>query len=390
MVCRSSSARRAHALETGLTLPRLPAMTSPNLADAPAPEDKLFVFLIVAVSLAFVWILWPFYGAVLWGTVIAIVFVPLYRRLLSSMRQRRTLAVLTTLAIILVMVILPLTLIAAALLQEGFSTYERIQSGEMNFGRYFQQVFNALPAWLANLLDRIGLTSLGVVQERLSAGLTKSVQFLAAQALNIGQNTLDFIVSLFVMLYLLFFLLRDGDDLSRRIRDATPLRPELQRNLSERFITVIRATVKGNLVVALAQGALGGLIFWILGIHAPVLWGALMAVLSLLPAVGAAVVWLPVAVYLVVTGATWQGIALAAYGALVIGTVDNLLRPILVGMDTKMPDYVVLVSTLGGIAIFGVNGFVIGPVIAAMFMTVWDIFAASRSEEQTDRAELDL
>ena len=365
-------------------------MTSPNSAHTSAPEDKLFVFLIVAVSLAFVWILWPFYGAILWGTVIAIVFVPLYRRLLSSMRQRRTLAALATLAIILVMVILPLTLIAAALLQEGFSTYERIQSGEMNFGRYFQQVYNALPSWLAGLLDRLGLTNLGVMQERLSAGLTNGIRFLAAQALNIGQNTLDFIVSLFIMLYLLFFLLRDGDDLSKRIKDATPLRPELQRNLATRFTTVIRATVKGNLVVAVAQGALGGLIFWIMGIHAPVLWGALMAVLSLLPAVGAAVVWLPVAVYLVVTGSTWQGIILAAYGALVIGTVDNILRPILVGKDTKMPDYVVLVSTLGGIAIFGFNGFVIGPVIAAMFMTVWDIFAASRSEEQTDRAELDL
>jgi predicted PurR-regulated permease PerM len=358
-------------------------MTSPHSANTSAPEDKVFLFLIVAVSLAFAWILWPFYGAILWGTVIAIVFAPLYRRLLSSVRQRRTLAALTTLVIILVMVILPLTLIAAALLQEGFSTYERIQSGEVNFGRYFQQVYNALPAWLTSLLDRLGLTNLGVMQERLSAGLTKGVQFLAAQALNIGQNAVDFVVSLAIMLYLLFFLLRDGDDLSKLIKDAMPLRPELQRSLAKRFTTVIRATVKGNLVVAVAQGALGGLIFWVLGIHAPVLWGALMAVLSLLPAVGAAVVWLPVAVYLVVTGATWRGIVLAAYGALVIGSVDNILRPILVGKDTKMPDYVVLVSTLGGIAIFGFNGFVIGPVIAAMFMTVWDIFASSRSAGRT-------
>src|SRR5918912_2809785 len=157
-------------METAPPLPHQPAMTSPNSAHTSAPEDKLFVFLIAAVSLAFVWILWPFYGAVLWGTVIAIVFVPLYRRLLSSMRQRRTLAALATLAIILVMVILPLTLIAAALLQEGFSTYERIQSGELNFGRYCQQVFNALPSWLTPQLDPLGLTNLGVIQERLSAG----------------------------------------------------------------------------------------------------------------------------------------------------------------------------------------------------------------------------
>ncbi|HEX7941017.1 MAG TPA: AI-2E family transporter [Gemmatimonadaceae bacterium] len=365
-------------------------MTSPNPAGTSALDDRIFHLLIVAVSLALVWILRPFSGAILWGIVFAVLFVPLYRRLSRSMHQRRTLAALGTLAIILVMVILPLTLIGAALLQEGFSTYERIQSGEMNFGRYFQQVFDALPAWLTHLLDRVGLTNLDVAQERLAAGLTRSVQFLAARALDIGQNTAAFIVDLFIMLYLLFFLLRDGDDLSRRIRDAIPLSADLQRSLVKRFTTVIRATVKGNLVVAVAQGALGGLIFWILGIHAPVVWGALMAVLSLLPAIGAAVVWLPVAIYLVVTGSTWQGIVLAAYGVLVIGTVDNILRPILVGKDTKMPDYVVLVSTLGGIATFGVNGFVIGPVIATMFMTVWDIFSVSRAETRTGAAAADF
>lgn len=364
-------------------------MTSPNPAGTSALEDRIFQLLIVAVSLAFVWILRPFSGAIVWGIVFAVLFVPLYRRLSRSMHQRRTLAALGTLAIILVMVILPLTLIGAALLQEGFSTYERIQSGELNFGRYFQQVFNALPAWLTHLLDRVGLTNLGVVQERLAAGLTRSVQFLAARALDIGQNTAAFVVDLFIMLYLLFFLLRDGDDLSRRIRDAIPLSTDLRSSLAKRFTTVIRATVKGNLVVAVAQGALGGLIFWILGIHAPVLWAALMAVLSLLPAVGSGVVWLPVAIYLVVTGSTWQGIVLAAYGVLVIGTVDNILRPILVGKDTKMPDYVVLVSTLGGIATFGINGFVIGPVIAAMFITVWDIFSVSRAETRTGAAAAD-
>jgi predicted PurR-regulated permease PerM len=365
-------------------------MKSPYSADLPAPEDKAFLFLIIAVSLAFVWILWPFYGAILWGTVIAIVFVPLYRRLLRSMRRRRTLAALATVMIILVMVILPLTLIIALLLQEASSVYERIQSGELNFGRYFQQVFDVMPAWLTNLLDRVGLTNLRLVQERLATGVTKSSQFLAAQALNIGQNTLDFVVSLFVMLYLLFFLLRDGDDLLKRIEAAIPLHPEQLRTLSSRFTGVIRATVKGNLVVAVVQGALGGLIFWLLGIHAPALWAALMAVLSLLPAVGVAVVWLPVAIYFLVTGATWQGIVLTAYGVLVIGLVDNILRPLLVGKDTKMPDYVVLISTLGGIAVFGVNGFVIGPVIAAMFVAVWGMFTISRSGVRVDRTDVDL
>ena len=360
-------------------------MASPNSLNLPGLEDRSFLLLVIAVSLAFAWILWPYSGAVLWATVLAIVFAPMYRRLSRSMRQKRTLAALATLLVIVLIVILPLTLITALLLQEGFSVYERIQSGELNIGEYFKQIFGALPSWVTDLLDRFELTNVRVMQERLSSGLMKTSQFLATQALNIGQNTFDFIIDLFIVLYLLFFLLRDGDGLTRRIRNAIPLHAEQQRDLLNKFTAVIRATIKGTVVVAILQGALGGLIFWALGVRAPVLWGALMAVLSLLPAVGSALVWLPVAIYFLVTGAIWQGIVLIAFGVLVIGLVDNVLRPVLVGKETKIPDYVVLVATLGGIAIFGLNGFVIGPVIAAMFMAVWDIFSASRSEMRIER-----
>lgn len=341
-------------------------------------EDKTFIVLIIAVSLAFAWILWPFFGAVLWGTVFAIVFAPIKRRLSRYLRQRQSLAALATVMIILLMVILPLTLIVIALVREASGVYAMIQAGELNFGKYFQQVFEALPSWATAMLDRFGMANLGDIQERLSSGLVKGSQFLAAQAINFGQNTFEFIVSLFVMLYLLFFLLRDGDQLSRRIKQAIPLRVEQQHQLFNKFTVVIRATVKGNIVIAVIQGALGGLIFWFLGINAPLLWGVLMAVLSLLPAVGTALVWVPVAVYFLATGAVWEGLVLTGFGVLVIGLVDNVLRPILVGKDTKMPDYIVLISTLGGIGIFGINGFLIGPVIAAMFMAAWDIFSTSR------------
>ncbi len=294
------------------------------------------------------------------------------------MAHRRTLAALATVLIVLLIVILPLALIGALLLQEAFGVYEKIQSGELDLGRYFQQVLGALPAWVSDLLDRFGLTNLGSMQDKLSTGLVQGGQFVAAKAFDIGQNTLDLVVNLCIVLYLLFFFLRDGDGLARRIRTAVPLHADQQRELFKMFTTVIRATVKGNVVMAIVQGALGGLIFWFLGVHASVLWAVVMAFLSLLPAVGSALVWVPVAIYFLVTGAIWQGIVLIAYGVLVIGLVDNVLRPILVGKDTKMPDYVVLISTLGGMAIFGLNGFVIGPVIAAMFMAVWEIFAASR------------
>jgi len=351
-------------------------------------EEKTFLLLIVAVSLAFAWILWPLYGAILWGTVIAILFAPLYRRLSHSMRQRRTLAALATVMIIVVIVILPVTLITTLLLQEASSVYEMMRTGELNFGQYFRQAVAALPAWAVSLLERFGLTNFGVVQEKLSAGLLKGSQFLGTQAINIGQNTFEFVAGLLVMVYLLFFLLRDGDELFEHIRNAVPLRAEQQSALFRKFIIVTRATVKGNILVALLQGALGGLIFWLMDIHAPVLWAVVMAFLSLLPAVGAAFVWLPVAIYFLAIGAIWQGVVLIGYGVLVIGLVDNILRPILVGKDTKMPDYVVLISTLGGMATFGLNGFVIGPVIAAMFMAAWDIFSASRSPARIDSTDL--
>jgi predicted PurR-regulated permease PerM len=350
-------------------------------------EEKSFLLLLAAVSLAFAWILWPFSGAILWGTVLAIVFAPLYRRLLRSTRQRQNLAALGTVTMILLIVILPLTVVGGLVIREAAGVYSKIESGELDLEHFFRQAFETLPTWAAGILDHFGLTNLSTVQERLSTELARGSQFIATQAINIGQNTFDFILSFFVVLYLLFFLLRDGDTISARIRHAIPLHPGQRRTLVGRFTTVIRATVKGTVVVAAVQGALGGLVFWFLGIQASLLWGAVMAILSLLPAVGAALIWVPTSLYLLATGAVWHGVALIAYGVLVISTVDNFLRPLLVGKDTRMPDYLVLVSTLGGIAVFGVNGLVIGPVIAAMFIVAWDLFCTSRLVRQNNRLD---
>jgi predicted PurR-regulated permease PerM len=342
-------------------------------------EDWSFLLLLAAMTAAFAWILLPFFAALFWAAVLALIFAPLYHRLAARMGARRNLAALATLAIIMMMVILPLGIVTGMLVQEVVDVVAKMRSGEINFSRYLQQIFDVMPGWMRSLLDRFGLFDLDAVKERLSTGLSTGLQFLAAQAVSVGQQTFDFLVGFFVMLYLLYFLLRDGRELSARIGKAVPLREDLRRGLFRKFATVVRATVKGNIVVAVIQGALGGLAFAFLGIPGAFLWGTVMALFSLLPAVGTAIVWIPVAVWLLATGSTWQGVVLAAYGVLVIGLVDNVLRPILVGKDTRMPDWVVLISTLGGMAIFGLNGFVIGPLIAAMFIASWDIFADSRT-----------
>lgn len=182
------------------------------------------------------------------------------------------------------------------------------------------------------------------------------------------------VFSLGLMLYLAFFMLKDGIGLVDLLVRALPLGDEREHLLFSKFAEVTRATVKGNLVVAVAQGSLGGIIFWILGIPAPFLWGVIMTLLSLVPMVGAGLVWAPVAVYLFATGSWIQGLVLTGFGVGVIGLVDNFLRPVLVGRDTKLPDYLVLLSTLGGVALFGINGFVIGPLLAALFVAFWQIF----------------
>ena len=354
--------------------------TSMNTADL---ERKTFITLLIAVTLAFGFILWPFSGAVFWGATLAILFSSVHRWLLMKWGGRANLAALGTLAIILLLVILPVALITASLVQEATSVYARLQSGDLNFTQYFRQIMGSLPQWALDLLDRVNMGDAAAVQEKVGSTLTQGSKTIASQVLSIGQNTFDFLVSFFVMLYLLFFLIRDGALLAMRIRDAIPLNPDHKRDLFGKFTTVIRATVKGNIAVAVAQGALGGVAFWMVGVHGPVLWGVLMAFLSLLPAVGAAIIWAPVALYFLATGAFIKAGILVFIGVFVIGLVDNILRPLLVGKDTKMPDYIVLISTIGGMAIFGLNGFVIGPAVAAMFIAVWTLFTDAKRSAAT-------
>lgn len=348
------------------------------------PQNS-FLLLLAIVTIAFIWILLPYSGAVFWGVVFAIIFAPLQSRLLRATKGRPTVAALLSLLVIILMVLFPLALITSSLINEVTAIYARFSAGQIDVASYFNLVIRALPDWAISLLERFELTNLASLQEKIAEGAAQISQATAHYALNIGRNTLDFVVSMTIMLYLLFFLLRDGRILAARIQRAVPLSVEYKGRLFQNFTTVIRATVKGNVLVAMAQGALGGLIFWLLDVSGALLWGVVMAFLSLLPAVGAALVWGPVAIYFLATGDIWQGIVLAAYGVLVIGLVDNILRPILVGKDTKLPDYVILLSTLGGMALFGLNGFVIGPVIAALFIAAWDLF--SRADEFHEPAD---
>lgn len=338
----------------------------------PKLEQSSFLILLVAITLLFGWIIQPFFGALMWAAVIAVVFHPLQNKWAARFGRRKSLLALAVLLVCTLMVILPMLAIAYSLAHEVADLYQKVQSGELNTSAYIDKAKNGVPL-LQNLLQRIGI-NIGDLQQQLTNAAAEVGHYLTTQAFTFGQNTAQFLVSFVLMLYLTFFFLRDGNHLVELLVRGLPLGDRREYLLLKKITEVTRATVKGNLVVAAVQGALGGFIFWVLGIEAVLLWAVVMAFASLLPSVGSALIWAPVAIYFLATGAIWQGLVLIAFGAGVIGLVDNVLRPILVGRSTQIPDYLVLLATLGGISIFGLNGFVLGPLIAGVFIVFWNIF----------------
>ncbi|AVD94715.1 MULTISPECIES: AI-2E family transporter [Pseudomonas] len=347
-----------------------------------ALQNKALAVLLALVTIAFFWILLPYYGAIFWAVILGILFAPLQRHLLIRCGRRRNLAAATSTLVCLLVAILPVIIISALLVQEGATLYQRIESGQLDIAGYVERGKDMLPAFAQRGLDNMGMGNLDGLRDKITKWATQGSQVLASRAFSFGQGTFEFLISFGIMMYLLFFFLRDGPEVARRVRMAVPLPEHQKRRLQLKFNRVVRATVKGNVLVAITQGALGGFIFWVLDIPSALVWAVLMAFLSLLPAVGAGIIWAPVAAYFLLTGAILQGVVLTAFGVLVIGLVDNVLRPILVGKDTRMPDYLILVSTLGGLAVFGLNGFVIGPLIAALFVSSWAIFAATKPRVQ--------
>lgn len=333
----------------------------------------------VAVTVVFIWSVWAFLGAILWSVVAAIMFWPLNNRILSRFTGRRNLAAILTLLVVVTMGVVPGVALSMFLLDQAGTIYTQIQSGQIDIAATFERIQATLPGWMVGLMRRTGIADLDSLREQLSIGITARLQILATHALTIGQSAASFLLSLAAMLYLTFFLLRDGRSMTTSIGNVVPLKPDDRRLLADRFVTVVRATVKGGVLVGAAQGSVGGAIMALLSVPNALLWAVVMAVSSLLPAVGTGIVWVPIAIYLFATADVWHGLIMTASGLLVIGSVDNVLRPILIGRETNIPDFLVLITTLGGLAAFGFNGLLIGPVAAAIFITVWSLIGSANS-----------
>jgi len=344
-------------------------------------EQRSFLIALTLVTLVFGWLLKPFFAPILWACIIAVLFHPFQLWLERTWGQRPNLTALTTLLVCVVVVVIPVLLLLSSLVQQGINVAQSIQAGEIQVAKYIDQIKAAFPA-AQDLLDRFSI-DMSTVRDNAVKVASAISQWTLQNAVSLGMGTANFVLKLALMLYVGFFLIRDGRALVEKLVQVIPLGDERERMLFQKFAEVARATVKGNLLVAMAEGALGGIIFWILGLPGAMLWGVVMAVLSLIPAVGAGIVWLPAAIYLYAIGSWISATVLVAYGVLVIGLADNVLRPILVGRDTKLPDWMVLLSTLGGLSMFGINGFVVGPLIAVLFIAFWQIFGREFQNQES-------
>jgi predicted PurR-regulated permease PerM len=346
-------------------------------------QRAFFFALLFAVTLAFLWLIRAFLQPIFWAVALGIVVFPLHEWLERKLAPRASLAALASVLLVILIVVLPLTGIAAAVTSEAAALYQRLSTSGVQLTGLVAEAQEHVPQVVA-ALERLGVDPARLEAQISSAAVTAS-RVIASRALSIGQDAIRIAIFFVLMLYLLFFFLRDGRRLLDGLVRALPLGDHREQHLLERFAEVSRATIKGTVVVGAVQGAIGGIAFAILGIGAPVLWGVIMALLSILPAVGPSLVWLPAAIILFVNGQIASGVVLVAVGVLVIGLVDNVLRPILVGRDTRMPDYLILLSTLGGLAGFGLAGIIIGPIIAAFFLSVWHMAEHEFGPEPQDR-----
>ena len=352
-----------------------------NLGDREKFHRIFILALALAVSGVFFFMVRGFVVTVLMAAIFSGLAFPLYGKLLGWVKGRRALAAILTLLSLLVLVVLPLVgfmgIVAAEAVSVGQSVSPWVRENLREPGQV-SRLLERIP-FLAQLQGQVQVYSAQII-EKLGqlAGMVSSLLVNSLSAATKG--TVGFLFQLFVMLYAMFFFLVGGRGGLDKALVYVPLPDGDKELLVDKFVSVARATLKGTFVVGLVQGGLAGLAFAVVGIHGSACWGPIMVVLSVIPGIGTALIWVPAVIYLFAVGKTASAVGLAVWCALVVGTVDNFLRPKLVGADTKMPDLLILLSTFGGLSMFGAVGLVLGPIIAAVFIAVWQIYGAAFGE----------
>jgi predicted PurR-regulated permease PerM len=354
-------------------------MERPNIS-ATTFRTAFVLILVLAVTALFVAVTWPFLKPLLLGAMLAGLCRPLYSWVRRLVRGRRSLAATLTLLILFVLVAGPISAFVGVVVAQAIHVSDQaIPWVQQHFGA--ASTFNAHD-WLVQRFPSLApyVPEQAQIIESMGRAAKAVGSFLVVGAGQLTTGTAGFLLDLFVMLYAMFFFFRDGPRIIEKIFYYMPLSNRDEELLLERLTSVTRATIKGTLVIGIIQGALAGLGFWVAGIDGAAFWGTIMAVLSVVPGIGAALIWVPAVIYLFITGQTLSAVLLLAWCAAIVGTIDNILRPALVGKDAKMPDLLILIGTLGGLFLFGPIGFIVGPIVCGLFLTVWDIYGTTFRE----------
>jgi predicted PurR-regulated permease PerM len=342
----------------------------------------------LAISALFFSMIRDFVVPLLLAGIFSALAQPLYRILLRRLNGRQATASALTIVLLIVVVVGPLTVLIGMVTGQAL---EVSQAAKPWIDKLEAQIHE--PGIVDRLAEKIPFIEnirpyQSQILEKAGELAGAAGSFLFKQLSGTAKGTVAFFLNFFILVYSMFFFIRDGKGLVDKLMDYLPLSNRDAARMLDRFVSVSRATLKGTVVIGIVQGALAGAGFWAAGIQGSLFWATIMAVLSVVPGVGAALIWVPGVAYLLFTGKLVAGLVLAAWCALVVGTVDNLLRPRLVGSDTQMPDVLILISTLGGIFAFGFIGFIIGPIIAALFMTIWDIYGTTFADILTHPEDL--
>jgi predicted PurR-regulated permease PerM len=327
----------------------------------------------IAYALAFLAILSGFLQALLLAAVFSGIVYPLYLWIKRILGDRDTLASLLTITLTLFVIVVPLIIMLGLIAEQAVNVAGDVTPWiEMHLDSHAEQG-TSLPDWVP-FADKLAPYK-DTIPAKISEFTGTAGRFLAESLAWLSHGTISFFFQLFVMLYAMFFFLTDGPAMLNTILSYAPMSRDDKDKMLAVGLSVSRATVKGTLIIGLIQGTLGGIGFAVAGVKAALFWGAIMTILSVLPGIGTALIWGPAVIYLLISGEVAAGLGLLAWSALVVGSIDNVLRPVLVGRDTKMPDLLILLSTLGGLSLFGASGLVLGPILAALFLTVLAIYS---------------
>ena len=330
-------------------------------------STNAYYLLLALITILFVSIIFNFAAPILWSIVVSIIFYPLYEKFLL-MTNKKSLSSILSLILILLLVIIPSIGILGLITNELIIFINSFD--DYSLERYVEMIPNE--SLINDLLAWAGL-SITQLTEKADDFLLAASKVFYESVSTISANVINFFISLFLFIYLTFFFFKDGEKIVKSCMDAFPMKNEDESYLLNEFQKTTRATIKGTIIVALAQGFLGYMTLLLLGVEGALIWGAVMALLSIIPAVGTILVWLPIALVLFLNGQIMEASILIFSGIFIIGMIDNLLRPILIGKETKIPDYLILLTTIGGISIFGITGFIIGPIIASLFISIWSL-----------------